>query len=154
MKITLVNPEVCLVMIKGLYLNGHEYTQGTHIQYFPYVQVRRRGQGLAPGEGGSEGSSTAIRLGTINMIYTFGFDSDPATAHTFVEITNIPVLGLIRSLVETSAIDRDKARMDGFTRDPKDTVMINADSITHRIKLVPHFTDPERMLAIRMWEAR
>jgi hypothetical protein len=101
-----------------------------------------------------DGSTTSSQLGTINMFYTFGFGS--RVSQTFVELSNLPILNrLSPRLFVTDLIDRSEARLDGFTRVPSgETSIVFIDSIVHRIKLVPHFTDPLKMCAIRMWQAR
>jgi hypothetical protein len=129
---------------------GRRYEQGDHVEFFPRVQRR----GHAQGEGGLEGSATSSRLGTINMFYTFGFGS--RESQTFVELADLPIVERISSrLFVTDHIDRSEARLDGFSRVVSGaTSIIFIDSIVYRIKLVPHFTDDNRMCALRMWEAR
>ena len=132
-----------IAMIKGVYLNGHKYSQGSHIEYFPFVS---RAGDVA------QGSSNSSKLATINLFYIF---DDPSGAQVFVEVTEIPTNGKIRALFVTDCIDRDSARLDGFSRVPSgNTIMIHVDSIVHKIKLVPHFSDSTKMIGIRMWEAR
>ena len=136
-----------ITMIKGAYLNGHahEYSQGSHIEYFPFVS--RAGDVNV-----AQGSSNSSKLATINLFYIF---DDPSGAQVFVEVTEIPTNGKIRALFVTDCIDRDSARLDGFSRVPSgNTIMIHVDSIVHKIKLVPHFSDSTKMIGIRMWEAR
>jgi hypothetical protein len=124
---------------------GRGYKQGDHIEYLP--RVSRRGDVV-------DGSSLSSKLGTINMFYTFGFGS--RNRQTFVELSVLPILNrLSPRLFVTDLIDRSEARLDGFDRVPSgETSIIFIDSIVYRIKLVPHFTDPLKMCAIRMWEAR
>jgi hypothetical protein len=88
------------------------------------------------------------------MFYTFGFGS--GKCQTFVELSTLSIVHRLSTrLFVTDLIDRSEARLDGFARVPSgDTSIIFIDSIVYRIKLVPHFTDADKMCAIRMWEAR
>ena len=95
------------------------------------------------------------------MFYTF-YDGiylpgkPNADAHTFVEIVELPITGFLGNLF---VIDRDsvvaRSKLDGFIRNPLQiTTIIFVDSIVYKIKLVPHMSDDNLSLGIRMWESR
>ena len=131
--------------LTGVYLNGYSIAQGHHIEYFPYIQ--RQDGGVAREQ---------ALLGTVEMFYTFGHGTRGEM--TFVEITPLPILGRIRSLYEIEAIDRNRARLNHFTKANEpwggDTTMIKLDAISYRVKVLPHFHDDNRLLALRMQPAR
>ena len=74
---------------------------------------------------------------------------------SFAEISPILVLDKIRSLYVVEGLDRSEARMDGFSRAPSGpTLLIPVTSIDYKIKLVPHFHDDTKLIALRMQYAR
>jgi hypothetical protein len=100
-------------------------------------------------------ADSPTRIGTINMFYTF--DVEQSTTLTFVELSILPILEkhTNTNLYIVPKICRSEARLDGFSRVPSgETSIIFIDSIVKKIKLVPHWTDEDRMCAIRMWDAR
>ena len=141
------HPESTLQMIKGVNINGRQYRQGDHVEYYPPVpRMQRNPTGL--------GSSRSSLLGTINMFYTF--DHASAEPQTFLEVTLLTVVERMSpGLFVIDRIDRNDARLSGFARVPSgETHMVFVDSVVHRVKVVEHFADDALMCALRMWEAR
>ena len=94
------------------------------------------------------------RIGTINMFYTFNIQPSPLT---FLEVSVLPIIERPRgtNFYVVDRIDRSEARLDGFCRVPSgETDIVFIDSVVKKIKLVPHWTDEKKMLAIRLWDAR
>jgi hypothetical protein len=145
----LVEPNKCLVHTKGVSINGKKYAQGDHIEFYP--RVRRRGN--ADGVGGRDGNIGSSLLGTVNMFYTFGHKTNDA--QTFVEITPLPITDRIRDLFEIDAIARSEARLNGFARVPSGpTTMIHVDAVAFQVKVVPHFSNENKLLVLRMRRSR
>jgi hypothetical protein len=118
--------------------------QGDTVEYYPYVPRRYNSEG----PGGLQGSIGSSRVATINMFYTF----DRATANqaTYVELTNHQDEGKVGSLRMIPSIHRDAVRAAGFdTESLVDTVIVHVDTIAHKLKLLPHFTDDSKLIVIR-----
>ena len=127
------DPSSCCVSINGIKINGWAFKQGSHVEY------------ATGGGGGGEG----LKLGTVNMFYTFGIHSRKQC--TYVEVTERPILEKIRSLYVIDAIDRNEARLDGFGRVPSgETSMIHISSIRCKLKILPHFTSEDKLIGLRM----
>ena len=88
------------------------------------------------------------------MFYTFNIHPSPLT---FLEVSILPIIERSQgtNLYVVDRIDRSEARLDGFRREPSgETAIIFIDSVVKKIKLVPHWTDATKMIAIRLWDAR
>ena len=123
--------------------------QGDAVEYHPYVPRRYN----SVGPGGLQGSIGSSRIATINMFYTF----DRATANeaTYVELTNHRGEGEVGSLSVITSIHRDAARAAEFdTESLVDTIIVHVDTIAHKLKLLPHFTDNSKLIVIRTHETR
>ena len=139
-------------MISGVRLNGRTYSQGSIVEYLPYVPRRGNRDGI----GGRVGSSQSYLIGCINMMYVFQLDNLPIV---LVDITGLPIVSVVRSLYVVERPASDMAHLAGFTNltenmDSEGRCIIHIDSITSKIHLAPHFTDEAYMCAIRMWTAR
>ena len=63
--------------------------------------------------------------------------------------------GEVGSLRVIPSIHRDAARAAGFeTESLVDTIIIHVDTIAHKLKLLPHFTDNSKLIVIRTHETR
>ena len=134
-----LQPTNVLCSIKGLWINGIHYEQGSRVEYWHLQRSRR--------------DDEHGRLGTINLVYTILHNDDRQVS--FAEISPILVLDKIRSLYVVEGLDRSEARMDGFSRAPSGpTLLIPLTSIDYKIKLVPHFHDDTKLIALRMQYAR
>ena len=52
------------------------------------------------------------------------------------------------------AIDRSEVLRDGFDRVPSQaTTMVHVEWVKSKIKIVPHFNNPDLMCGMRMWDA-
>ena len=100
------------------------------------------------------------------MFYTFPmakftnhvrFPEDHLGNHTFVAIKDRPVKRKIRSMYIVDSV-REDTTMRGFKYEHLSThTLIYIDSITAKVKLVPHYDDSKKnelMCGIPMWEAR
>ena len=105
------------------------------MEYVPFVPPQR--QRNAPGPGGLLGSSASSALGTVHLFYTFGCGT--YLSQTYVEISPVVIQKKIDDIFVLHSSDLCDARLDGFRRVPsKPTIMIHVDSISYKIKLVPH----------------
>jgi hypothetical protein len=118
----------------------------------PVVKRRHNAEGV----GGLDGSSLSHLVGTIMMFYTFcvtGLGA-PVTA-TFVEIKRRPIEYKVRSLYIIQTIGVDDSLLKGLEHQfSDDHVLVHVDSITHKLKVVPHFDaqyEDALMCAIPMW---
>ena len=142
----------CEVLISGVRINGRLFRQGDHCEYL--VKVARR-PNLA-GVGGSLGSSTSHLIGTVGMFYRFNMVGGDTPA-TFVSIKPRTVVGKDRSMYIVDTVSDDTA-VSGFKyAHMAGHMFIHIDSITAKVKLVPHYDEVKRaqfMCAIRMWCVR
>jgi hypothetical protein len=154
------------VMTKGILINGRKYSQGNQVPLctpmypwiptctFMYPHIAQV-EFMLPIPRNAPEAFDPVHLGTINMFYTFHVDPD--TTLTFVEVSILPKIESPpdTNLHITERIDRQEARLAGFERVPSGlTKIIFIDSITRKIKLVPHWTDETKMCAIKIWDAR
>ena len=142
----------CLV---GVWLNGRQYKQGDHCAYLPYVRPRYQRRGV----GGHLGSSTSHRIGTIQMFYSLvmtGAPSRPRECQCVV-VVDRPVKSLDHGMYITDSVRQDTEQVK-FNYEPTHTsTFIHVDSITHKVKLVPHYDKALKdtlMCGISMWSAR
>lgn len=72
-------------------------------------------------------------------------------------ITDRPVLSLDKGMYIVNSVRQDTEVL-GFKFEPTDnTTLIHIDSITHKVKLVPHYDEDHKdtlMCGISMWTAR
>ena len=140
------------MMIAGVYLNGRQYSQGSHCSYYPFVTPRHNQQGI----GGLDGSVSSLKIGTIWMFYRFQLIGNSSLT-TFVSITDRPIVGNHGNLKMVDTVKSDTLLPNfNHRHDPSVHNLIHIDSISHKVKLVPHFdaSNNEHMFAINMWEAR
>lgn len=134
-------------MVAGIYLNGRHFKQGDYCEYLPTVP--RRGNV-------AEGSSSFYRLARIECFYVVRFGGVEVP---LVQITDLPILGSVRSLrVISKPEPMPRPGWDTYKHILQaavaDVELIHIDSITHKVFLAPHFDSEDEMCAIRMWEAR
>ena len=87
------------------------------------------------------------------MFYTF--DRGTTNEATYVELTLHRDEGKVGSLRVIPSIHRDAARAAGFDTDSLvDTIIVHVDTIAHKLKLMPHFTDDSKLIVIRTHETR
>jgi hypothetical protein len=135
----------------GLTLNGRKYKQGDHCEYLPYVRPRR-------GEQGAEGSSLSHKVGTVRMVYRIKMEGPGPEWALFVSLLDRPELGYVHNMYEVATV-REDTRLVGFNHNYSlhNHTLVHVDSITSKIKLVPHFNQTKRathMCGIRIWLAR
>ena len=140
-------------MLAGVYLNGREYKRGNYCEYLPYVRPRGNLPAVA---GGELGSSASYLLARIECFYVFRV-ADQMIA--LAQITDLPVLGNVRSLRIVQRLTHPiRKGFEDFWHirhaAPADVLIIHIDSITHKMFLAPHFDEPSKMCAMRVWEAR
>ena len=144
-----------MLLVAGVWLNGHQFKQGNHCVYLPRVSRRYNQQGA----GGLDGSSTSHRVATIGMFYTFIMHGggDRSKRATFVSITDRPVKHKVRSMYIIDSVRCDTSlQRFGYVHSDANT-LIFIDSITSKLKLVPHYLQSkqdELMCGIPMWDAR
>ena len=144
-----------MVQLVGVWLNGRQYKQGDHCAYLPYIPPRYRRRGV----GGHLGSSTSHRIGTILMFYTLsmtGAPSRPDQCHVLA-IVDRRVKSLDHGMFIVDSVRQETEKL-GFKFEPTPTTtFIHIDSITHKVKLVPHYDEDhmeDLMCGISMWTAR
>ncbi len=142
----------CEVLLSGVRINGRLFRQGDHCEYL--VKVPRRIN--QPGVGGSLGSSESHLIGTVGMFYRFNMVGGDTPA-AFVSIKPRAVVGKDRSMYIVDTVSDDTA-VSGFEYfHMAGHMFIHIESITAKVKLVPHYDEVKRaqfMSAIRMWCVR
>lgn len=134
--------------IKGVWMNGKHYKQGSHVLYLPLVPTTQRNQAV--------GSSASYKIGTIRMIYSFGIGQSQMS---FVDIEPRPVLNRVRSLYVVKTLREETQTGFQVIRNEGRVhkTLIHLDQVTNRIMLCPHFDEELRttqQCGITMWEAR
>ncbi len=143
---------LCELFISGIRINGRLFKQGDHFEYLPKVVPR----GNVPGVGGLLGSSTSHLIGTVGLFYRFVMDGGPSPA-VFVSVTPRLIKEKERSMYIIEGV-MDDSLMSRFDHvHTEQHTFIHIDSITAKVKLVPHYDLAKRaafMCAIPMWYVR
>jgi hypothetical protein len=142
----------CELLIGGVRINGRLFRQGDHCEYLQKVQAR----GNLPGIGGLAGSSLSYELGTIELFYTVNMVGGPSPA-TFVSVKPRPILSKERSMYIIATICQDTSLSKFAHVHTLAHHLIHLDSITAKVKLVPHYDIAKQaslMCGINMWCVR
>jgi hypothetical protein len=144
---------LCELLISGIRINGRLFKQGDHCEYLPRVVPRGNVPGVV---GGLLGSSTSHLIGTVGLFYRFEMDGGPSPA-VFVSVTPRLIKEKERSMYIIEGVI-DDTRIRGFEHvHTKLLHFMHIDSITAKVKLVPHYDLAKRtafMCAIPMWYVR
>jgi hypothetical protein len=127
------------LLSSGLLVNGRKLKSQDHIEYLPFVNRRTL-------HCRQVGSTEAYCVGTIERFHVFHLGTDQELV--LVELIDRPIRGMIRSLY---VVDSITDHVEGVASRKK---FVHIDSVTARIRLVPHFDDPDLACAIRFWETR
>jgi hypothetical protein len=93
------------------------------------------------------------------MFYTCQMTGSPSRPQKcqVLAITDRPVLFLDNGMYVVNSV-REETQKLGFKFEPThNTTLIHIDSVTHKVKLVPHYDEDHRdtlMCGISMWTAR
>ena len=105
-------------------------------------------------------------MATIDYFHVFPDERNPnefpepdvAGRYLLVQITPIPLLGKVRGVYELQKTAPPiKHGFAPLSYEDDRIEFIHVDSITHKIKIVPHFDDSKQadlMCGLRIWETR
>ena len=133
-------------------INGRFFRQGVHCEYLLHVLPR----GNLPGIGGLLGSSTSYSLGTIALFYRVPMVGGPSPA-TFVSVKPRLIKEKERSMYVIDSICEDTSLSAFKHVHTLAHHLIHVDSITAKVKLVPHYAVDKHdslMCGIKMWCVR
>ena len=131
----------CLVMTKGVRLNGRQYAQGDHVEYSMIFDRRNRNVDM-----------DARSVGQIRQFYVFRHTQPSVKNVVFVEIQEREVLSKYRSVYELQHFDRG---LSGDLSSVECTgKLLHIDSITFKVHIAPHWSNTHKLCAIPMWAAR
>ena len=142
----------CEVLVGGVRINGRLFRQGDHCEYLLHVLPR----GNLPGIGGLLGSSTSYSLGTIALFYRVPMVGGPSPA-TFVSVKPRLIKEKERSMYIIDSICEDTSLSAFKHVHTLAHHLIHVDSITAKVKLVPHYAVDKHdslMCGIKMWCVR